>query len=108
MRLADIKSWLDEVDNEPEPTWDDLKFDPLVLLNTLVYFAAALQLGAGFWKSLIIAIIVAILTRLHYGHRALARLGVLLLVLTLGLWAEILPPPQQWQPLIVALTGRSA
>ncbi|WP_445486918.1 hypothetical protein [Rhodopseudomonas sp. RCAM05734] len=98
----------DFADDDDVAEMDRPLFDPLVALNSCVYFAASLQLGAVWWKATLIAVIIAVLTWQHYGHRALARLGVLLLVLTLALWSDILPPVQQWQALIASMTGRTA
>ena len=71
--------------------------------NALVYLCVALAFGAGGVKSLVIALLVALLCFAGYGNRWIERLGVVAITVGVLVWVGALPPPGEWQNVIVAV-----
>lgn len=84
--------YLDPEEREAEKHLDELLrlIDPISLVNTTVAFFASLQFGAGWWKAIIISLVVWLMTRTHYGRRFLTKLSILLLIVTLVSWSGAL------------------
>ena len=71
--------------------------------NALVYLCVALAFGIGGLKSLAIALLVALLCFAGYGNRWIERLGVVAITVGILVWVGALPPPAEWQHMIVAM-----
>jgi hypothetical protein len=63
-------------------------------INAVVYFVALLYLGATVWRAALIGILVLAAALMHLGRTVLLRGGVVIIVVSLALWAGV--TPQTW------------
>ena len=75
---------------------DDLLRGPLdlvPLINGAVYSWGFWLFGAPVWKCFVVSVLVFAASKLHYGRRVLSRLGVLVMIAAMFMWAEVIPAP---------------
>ena len=77
-------------------------FEPRIWLNALVYFLGGLTFGIGIWRSLLLAAIVFVATRIHYGRRTILRIGMGLLFPLTAIWVGLLPWPSEWHARMIS------
>ena len=82
--------------------FDELKdllrgpLDLVPLTNAAVYSLGFSVFGVPIWKCVVIGIIAFTATKLHYGRRTLSRLGVLVMIASVFVWADLMPDPHEW------------
>ena len=69
--------------------------DLVPLVNAVVYSLAFSILGAPVWKCVVVGVIAFAAPKLHYGRRTLSRLGVLIMIASLFIWADVTPDPHE-------------
>jgi hypothetical protein len=80
-------------------TLDELKdllkgpLDLVPLVNGAVYSFGFSIFGAPAWKCIVVGIIAFAASKLHYGRRVISRLGVLVLIASMFIWADVIPHP---------------
>jgi hypothetical protein len=77
---------------------EELLGDPLDLVplaNAVVYSLGFSIFGVPAWKCAVVGIIVFAASKIHYGRRVLSRLGVLIMVLSMFVWAGLTPDTQE-------------
>ena len=70
-------------------------FDLIPLTNAAVYSLGFSVFGAPTWKCLVVGVVAFAATKLHYGRRMLSRLGVLIMIASTFVWAELTPEPHE-------------
>jgi hypothetical protein len=70
-------------------------FDLVPLTNAAVYSLGFSVFGVQIWKCVVIGIIAFTATKLHYGRRTLSRLGVLVMIASMFVWADLMPDPHE-------------
>jgi hypothetical protein len=71
-------------------------FDLVPLTNAAVYSLGFSVFGVHqIWKCVVIGIIAFTATKLHYGRRTLSSLGVLVMIASMFVWADLMPDPQE-------------
>jgi hypothetical protein len=51
--------------------------------------------GVSVWKSVIVSVVAFAASKLHYGRRVLSRLGVLIMIAAMFVWADLIPDPHE-------------
>jgi hypothetical protein len=77
---------------------EDLLSGPLDLIplaNAAAYSLGFSIFGVPVWKCIVIGIIAFTATKLHYGRRTLSRLGVLVMITSVFVWADLMPDPHE-------------
>ena len=69
--------------------------DLVPVVNAAVYSLGFSIFGVPAWKCAIVGIIVFAASKLHYGRRALSRLGVLIMIASTFVWAGLTPDTQE-------------
>jgi hypothetical protein len=69
--------------------------DLIPLANAAVYSLGFSIFGVPVWKCIVIGVIALAATKLHYGRRALSRLGVLIMIASVFVWADLIPGPHE-------------
>ena len=69
--------------------------DLVPLANAAVYSLGFSIFGVPAWKCAVVGIIVFAASKLHYGRRALSRLGVLIMIASTFVWAGLTPDTQE-------------
>jgi hypothetical protein len=69
--------------------------DLISLANATVYALGFLIFGVPVWKCAVVGIMAFAATKLHYGRRLLSRLGVLIMIASVVIWAELMPDPHE-------------
>jgi len=69
--------------------------DLVPLINAAVYSVAFSILGVPIWKCVVVGVIAFAASKLHYGRRMLSRLGVLIMIACLFVWADLTPDPHE-------------
>jgi hypothetical protein len=64
--------------------------------TALIFWFSALYVSGSMAKSLLVGLVVAGCCFLNYGRRWLERAGFLLLVLTMIIFLDLLPPVDTW------------
>lgn len=64
--------------------------------NAAVYTAAAITFDVVWWKAVALGVLVMLATCLNFGRAALVGVGVVLLLLTVAVWAGVAPAPAEW------------
>jgi hypothetical protein len=81
--------------------FDELKdllrgpLDLVPLTNAAVYSLGFSVFGVPIWKCVVIGIIAFTAAKLPYGRRTLSRLGVLVMIASMFVWADLMPDPQE-------------
>ena len=81
--------------------FDELKdllrgpFDLIPLTNAAVYSLGFSVFGAPVWKCLVVGVVAFAVTKLHYGRRMLSRVGVLIMIAAMFVWADLKPDPHK-------------
>jgi hypothetical protein len=81
--------------------FDELKdllrgpLDLVPLTNAAVYSLGFSVFGVPIWKCVVLGIIAFTATKLPYGRRTLSRLGVLVMIASMFVWADLMPDPQE-------------
>ncbi len=81
--------------------FDELKdlprgpFDLIPLTNAAVYSLGFSVFGAPTWKCVAVGVVMFAATKLHYGRRMLSRVGVLIMIASTFVWAELTPEPHE-------------
>ncbi len=65
-------------------------------VNALVYAVALFLFGVVWWKSILIALMVFVATVWPFASWTLVRVGAVLFVMLLAIWADVLPHPNKW------------
>jgi len=65
--------------------------DLIPLANAAVYSLGFSIFGAPVWKCIVVGGIAFAATKLHYGRRMLSRVGVLIMIAAIFVWAELTP-----------------
>jgi hypothetical protein len=86
---------------------DDHHVDKNLYWTAFIFFLGLVLLGVTWWKALIVAAIAAACWFLTYGRNIVIGVGLLVLLLGLGSWIGLLPPPSQWRPLLASATGHN-
>jgi len=94
-----IDAWLAE---DQHHHGQDRPTDAIAWINVLVYLAAAFEFGVPIWKAVIIAVLVTVASAMNYGRSSFARLGVVLMALTMLRWSGALAPLEQWLTTVAA------
>src|SRR3981081_4880269 len=69
--------------------------DLVPLANAAVYSLGFSIFGVPAWKCAVVGLIVFAASKLHYGRRALSRLGVLMMIASTFVWAGLTPDTQK-------------
>ena len=70
-------------------------FDLIPLANAAVYSLGLSVFGAPTWKCVAVGVVAFTVTKLHYGRRMLSRVGVLIMIASIFVWAELTPEPHE-------------
>jgi hypothetical protein len=68
--------------------------DLVPLANASVYSLGFLIFGVPVWKCAVVGIVAFAASKLHYGRRAISRLGVLIMIASTFVWAGLTPDTQ--------------
>ena len=79
-------------------------FATQVSFTALIYFAGLFELGAPWWKSIIISILVFACCPVGLAPRWIMRGGVVLAAFASVIWLGALPAPQTWTQLVKGAT----
>ena len=71
-------------------------FATQVAFTAIIYFAGLVELGAPWWKSFIISILVFVCCHVRLAPRWIMRGGVALAFLASAVWLGALPAPLTW------------
>jgi hypothetical protein len=88
-----------------DPTLDLSRDEVRPYWNAAVYAVCLYALGFGLVKSSLVGILVLLCVLLRYGSRWVMRGGFAILVLTILVWLNILPPIGQWHDNAAHLMG---
>ena len=69
--------------------------DVVPVVNAAVYSLGFSIFGVPAWKCAVVGIVVFAASKLHYGRRVLSRLGVLIMIASTFVWAELTPDTQE-------------
>ena len=69
--------------------------DVVPVANAAVYSLGFSIFGVPAWKCAVVGIIVFAASKLHYGRQVLSRLGVLIMIASTFVWAELTPDTQE-------------
>src|SRR5258708_39615686 len=69
--------------------------DLIPLTNAAVYSLGFSIFGAPTWKCVAVGVVAFTATKLHYGRRILSRLGVLIMIASVVVWAHLIPDPHE-------------
>jgi hypothetical protein len=69
--------------------------DVVPVVNAAVYSLGFSIFGVPAWKCAVVGIIVFAASKLHYGRRVLSRLGVLIMIASTFVWADLTPDTQE-------------
>ena len=69
--------------------------DLIPLANAAVYSFGFLIFGVPIWKCIVIGVIAFAASKLHYGRRMLSRLGVLIMIAAMSVWADLILDPHE-------------
>jgi hypothetical protein len=69
--------------------------DLIPLANAASYSWGCSFFGVPVWKCIVIGIIAFTATKLHYGRRTLSILGVLVMIASVFVWADLMPDPHE-------------
>jgi hypothetical protein len=81
--------------------FDELKdllrgpLDLVPLTNAAVYSLGFSVFGVPIWKCVVVGIIAFTAAKLQYGRRVLSRLGVLIMIASAFVWADLMPDPHE-------------
>jgi len=67
--------------------------DLIPLANAAVYSLGFSIFGAPVWKCVVVGVVAFAASKLHYGRRVLSRLGVLIMIAAMFVWADLAPDP---------------
>ncbi len=70
-------------------------FDLIPLTNAAVYSLGLSVFGAPVWKCIVIGVVAFAATKLHYGRRLLSRVGVLIMIASVVVWADLIRDPHE-------------
>jgi hypothetical protein len=93
--FAELKDELKDLLGEP--------LDLIPLANAAVYSLGFSIFGVPVWKCVVIGVVAFAASKLHYGRRVLARLGVLIMIVSTFVWAGLTPDTKE-----LARTARAA
>jgi hypothetical protein len=69
--------------------------DVVPVVNAAVYSLGFSIFGVPAWKCAVVGIVVFAASKLHYGRRVLSRLGVLIMIASTFVWADLTPDTQE-------------
>ena len=70
-------------------------FDLIPLTNAAVFSLGLSIFGVPVWKCIVIGVIAFAATKLNYGRRILSRVGVLVMIASVVVWADLIPDPHE-------------
>ena len=69
--------------------------DVVPVVNAAVYSLGFSIFGVPAWRCAVVGLIVFAASKLHYGRRMLSRLGVLIMIASTFVWADLTPDTQE-------------
>ena len=69
--------------------------DVVPVVNAAVYSLGFSIFGVPAWRCAVVGLIVFAASKLHYGRRVLSRLGVLIMIASTFVWADLTPDTQE-------------
>src|ERR1700716_2573293 len=69
--------------------------DVVPVVNAAVYSLGFSIFGVPAWRCAVVGLIVFAASKLHYGRRMLSRLGVLIMIASTFVWADLIPDTEE-------------
>jgi hypothetical protein len=69
--------------------------DLVPVVNAAVYSLGFSIFGVPAWKCAVVGIVVFAASKLHYGRWVLSRLGVLIMIASTFVWADLIPDTEE-------------
>ena len=69
--------------------------DVVPVVNAAVYSLGFSIFGVPAWRCAVVGLIVFAASKLHYGRRVLSRFGVLIMIASTFVWADLIPDTEE-------------